>query len=68
MMHTDIKFPVKLVDIDGQVTSFEDIDHLICNLEDFDSENEPYDSLVDSNGNNLRLEMSMMRIKIFKKL
>ena len=62
-LYKDIKFPLILIDEEGETHHYEDIPDLECNLEDFDSNTDLDFVLTDSNGNDIFLVMKLTRIQ-----
>jgi hypothetical protein len=62
-MSGDALFPIYVTFEDGSTECYLDIDHLECNLEDFDSEQAPDCSVVDAHGRPLVLKLKMLELK-----
>lgn len=62
-IETNINFPLKLTWEDGSVQLLNSIADIQCNLEDFDSDQEPLAAVEDANGARMKLKVSMTWIE-----
>lgn len=62
-MNTDVAFPVSVTFEDGEVERYEDVEHLVCNLEDFDSDVDVECRVTDKLGRTLRLKLKLLELK-----
>jgi hypothetical protein len=57
------EFPISVRFEDGEVEEYEDVEHLICNLEDFDSDVDTACDARDARGRPVRLKLKLQDLK-----
>jgi hypothetical protein len=57
------EFPIFVRFEDGEVEEYVDVDHLICNLEDFDSDLDTACDVRDGRGRKVRLILKLLDLK-----
>jgi hypothetical protein len=57
------EFPIYVRFENGEVEEYEDVEHLICNLEDFDSEIDTDCDARDARGRPVRLKLKLLDLK-----
>lgn len=62
-MSTDVVFPVSTTFEDGEVEQYEDVEDLIYNLEDFDSDADAGCRVIDKLGRPVRLKLKLLELE-----
>jgi hypothetical protein len=62
-MKTDVAFPLKVTFENGEVESYESIEDLERNLEDFDSDLDAECSITDKYGRSVYLKLKLLEVK-----
>jgi hypothetical protein len=68
MIDLDIPFPITLDWGDGEISQFDDLTHLITNLEHFDSETSPECRAQDASGLLVSIKLYLMELERLERI
>ncbi len=62
-INANVIFPITVEFEDGEIETYDDIEHLVCNLEDFDSDLDTTCRVKDKLGRLVRLKLKTLDLK-----